>query len=235
MALYNLRPSVINGTGWMIGMGVCNMDSIGLPEQLATTEQLCARGFQPMQLTRLVKAGALERPWRGVYRRPGAEDPRIVWAAISLAHPEAVFWLFSAAVFHGLTENLGAALYVGIPQQDKMSGGDTVALHVSRWVSKDALTLGIDEHVIDGVSVRITSPERTVVDFFRLSGIGGGAWRKNSVEPDVLFDVVARYVAKYGAPDRKLRRIAQSFKVWDAMKTFLNTLQLARPDLFADG
>lgn len=233
MSIYNLPSDVINGISGSIGMDVCNMDAMTLPEQLATTAQLCARGFKPMQLTRLVKAGALERPWRGVYRRPGAEDPRIVWAAISLAHPDAVFWLFSAAVFHGLTENLGVALYVGVPPQDKLSGGDTVALHVSHWVSKDALTLGIDEHVIDGVSVRITSPERTVVDFFRMSAMGGGAWRKNSVEPDVLFDVVSRYVAKYGAPDRKLRRIAQAFKVWDAMKVFLNTVQLARPDLFA--
>lgn len=209
------------------------MSDLNLPESLLTTAQLCELGFTPMQLTRLVKSGALERPWRGIYRRPGAEDPRVVWAAISLAHPNAVFWLYSAAVFHGLTENLGVALYVGIPQRDKLSGGEMEGLHASRWVSTDALTLGVDEHVIDGFPVRITSPERTVVDFFRLSSIGGGAWRKNSVEPDVLFDVVSRYVAKFGAPDRRLRSLAQSFNVWDSMKTFLNTVQLARPDLFA--
>jgi predicted transcriptional regulator of viral defense system len=197
-----------------------------------TKAQLCALGFTPMQLSRLVKSDILERPWRGVYRLAGSDDPRSTWAGLTVAHPGAVFWLYSAAVLHGLTENLGVALYVGVPQGDKLAGDDST-LHVSRWVSESALSLGIEEHVIDGIAVKVTSPERTVVDFFRLSSMGSGAWRKNAVEPDVLFDVVSRYIARYGAPGRDLRRMAMRFKVWDAMKAYLGTIQLARPDLFA--
>ncbi|WP_327210120.1 type IV toxin-antitoxin system AbiEi family antitoxin domain-containing protein [Rhizobium leguminosarum] len=202
-----------------------------IPEGLMTKAELCALGFTPMQLSRLVSSNALERPWRGVYRRAGSENPRSAWAGLTVAHPGAVFWLYSAAVFHELTENLGVALYVAVPDGDKLSDGG--ALHVSRWVSDSALSLGVEQHVIDGVAVKITSPQRTVVDFFRLSSMGGGAWRKNAVEPDVLFDVVSRYIARHGAPGRDLQRMAKKFKVWDAMRVYLNTLQLARPDLFS--
>lgn len=208
------------------------MDVRTLPDRLLTVAELFSLGFTRMQLSRLVQAGELERPWRGVYRRPGEADQRAAWAALTVAHPDAVFWLYSAAVFHGLTENLGVALYVGVPLTGKLSD-DEGRRHVSRWASEKALTLGVEEHEIDGVSVKITSPERTVVDFFRMSSMGGGSWRKNSVEPDVLFDIVSRYVAKHGAPGLKLRRMANAFKVWDAMKVYLNTIQLARPDLFS--
>lgn len=205
-----------------------------LENRIYTAKEMVELGFSRLQLSRLVKANALENLSRGTYRRahPG-EDPLYVgWAARTVATPGIVFCLYSAAVYHGITENLGAQSWVGIPRRYNLRQ-DTSGVRYVRWQSQANFDLGVDVVSIEGVDVSITSPERTLVDMFRYSGL----YLKNDnrtrvVDTAAFYDLLERYLRKFGPPGLKTRRIAKEFGVQKEFANLVGMVQAARPDLW---
>jgi predicted transcriptional regulator of viral defense system len=82
-------------------------------------------------------------------------------------------------------------------------------------ISGAALTFGVDEHDIEGVTVRITSPARTVVDCFKF---------RNKIGIDVAVEALREYRRlRKGTVDElwrqadRLRMTRVMRPYWDAM------------------
>lgn len=132
-----------------------------------------AVGINRMALHRLAANGSIERVGNGMFRLPEI-DMYADWAGVAARYPEAVFSTLSAAVFHRTTQEMPGWMYVSLPRQSGLSklAGSLPSVKVIRWADRrtaDPLSYGIEEHVICGVKVRITDPERTLVDMFRFS------------------------------------------------------------------
>lgn len=134
------------------------------------------RAISRMTLHRLVERGDIERVSNGVYRLPEFTSVYADWAALSVRYPRSVICTQSAATFHGTTQDLAGEIHVMLPHDDfgrsVLASTFPVATRVIRLRSSkafDPLSYGIEEHIIDGIQVRITDLERTAVDMFRFS------------------------------------------------------------------
>lgn len=124
-------------------------------------------GIPRVALTRAVRRGQLERVGRGLYGLPG----RVVSAQGSLAEvarkvPKGIVCLLSALRFHNLTTQAPFEVWLAVENKAVKPKLDYPQLRIVRF-SGAAFTEGIEEHVVDGVTVRITGVAKTVADCFK--------------------------------------------------------------------
>ena len=200
-----------------------------------TLAELADLGFSRMQLSRMVAAGKAENPARGIYRFPLEDDGEVnyAWAAISRQVPGALFCLYSAAVHHGISEDLGMTRYVALPKGQQRR--ERKGVKFLNWGGSGELDAGVDTIQVDGVDVRITSPERTLVDMFRYSDqCLADRRRKRVVGADAMADCLRRYLSKFGPPGRKSFVFAKTLGIQDEFPAYIRTVQAANPDLWAE-
>lgn len=152
------------------------MDFIRSHGGLARQRDLESIGVRGAILSRLVKDGALVVPVRGVYQ--DAEMMMFYDEALVLAQMRTggVVCLCSAADYHGLTDRTQTGIWLAV-QQDRNNtrtaaqfDGSGRRLHLVRWSDGRRSGPGIQRVDVDGITVPITSPERTVVDLLRYRG-----------------------------------------------------------------
>lgn len=118
-------------------------------------------------LTRLVRRGQLERVARGLYRLPGAEvGEHHTLVQVAKHIPRAVVCLLSALRFHNLTTQAPTQVWIAIDRQARRPAVSDLPIRVVRF-SGPALAAGIENHVLEGVPVQVTTPAKTVADCFK--------------------------------------------------------------------
>jgi predicted transcriptional regulator of viral defense system len=118
-------------------------------------------------LTRLCKLGQLEKIGRGLYTLPNLEiDENFSLAQVSKSIPKSTISLLSALRFHNLTTQLPFEVWIAIPNKAHQSSLKEISIRVVRF-SGEALSAGIEEHIILGVKVPIYNPAKTIADCFK--------------------------------------------------------------------
>jgi predicted transcriptional regulator of viral defense system len=182
---------------------------------LLRARDLAAVGVARETLRRLVAAGELERPSRGLYWRKGAEiSGDVSLAEVARRTPHAVISLLSALRFHGLTTQLPQDVWIYLDRKARPPAHPPVRLRVLR-VSGDGLTDGVERHTIDGVPVAITGVSRTLVDCFK---------RRNDVGLDVALEALrdARRLKTFRLDE--VWRIAERRRALTCMRPYLEVL-----------
>jgi predicted transcriptional regulator of viral defense system len=201
--------------------------SLGRP---STVRELEGLGVNRVSLSQLAACGRIERLARGVYHVPTmADDPRILWAALSLSY-ECVFCLMSAASFHGLTEESPGSLDVGIPKRAR-TPITTIDVDVAYhpW-SADEMEVAVETMEIEGAEVRITSPARTIVDLYRHSTYNRDLATRPLVSDTTFVDALSRFLDD-GDQNRRgadLRQVAKAFGVWERISELMAVIQMTR-------
>lgn len=134
---------------------------------IVRASDLAAQGVHPMTLKRLVEHGDVERHGRGLYRVAGAgvsEHYSLLQAARRV--PNGVICLLSALRFHGLTTQKPFEVWLAIERKARRPSVDAPPLRI-HYFSGEAFTAGVDEHLIEGVELRIYNPAKTVADCFK--------------------------------------------------------------------
>lgn len=182
---------------------------------LIRPRDLDERGLPSVALTRLVRQGLLIRVGRGLYALPGRSvSEHGSLAEIARKHPQAVVCLLSALRVHELTTQLPFEVWLAIPNKARAPKMDYPPLRIVRF-SGAALTDGIEEHPIDGVTVRVTSVARTVADCFKF---------RNKIGLDVAMEALQEaWRAKRVSMD-KLWRYASLCRVSNVMRPYLESL-----------
>ncbi len=184
---------------------------------LLRARDLAERGLPTMTLTRLVTAGQLQRVARGVYSLPQSSiSAHRSLAEVAIRVPRGVVCLLSALRFHEIGTQAPFEVWLAIPQTMPAPQLAQPALRVVR-MSGAALSEGIETVEVDGVSVPVFSPAKTVADCFKYRNKIGldvalealsDAWRKRRVTMDELWhyatidrvhNVMRPYVEALGA------------------------------------
>ncbi|WP_404993612.1 type IV toxin-antitoxin system AbiEi family antitoxin domain-containing protein [Cupriavidus pauculus] len=134
---------------------------------LLRTSDLHAIGAPRVVLTRLIAAGQLDRVGRGLYRlpnHPASEHESLVVLAAKV--PQAVFCLLTALQFHGLTTQLPHQVWIAMPRGSHAPRIDWPPIRMVQMTG-DAHAAGVEEHLRDGVMLRVYSAAKTVVDCFK--------------------------------------------------------------------
>jgi len=148
------------------------------------TRQALALGIHPRTLYGLRDEGLLERVSRGVYRLASLAplaNPDL--ATVALRVPRAVICLISALDYHELTTEIPREVQIALPRGTRTPNIDHPPIRVFRFTG-DALTAGVMEVELDGVTARVYDPSKTVVDCFRF---------RNKLGMEVVLDALSRW------------------------------------------
>ncbi|MGB8509523.1 MAG: AbiEi antitoxin N-terminal domain-containing protein [Pyrinomonadaceae bacterium] len=173
------------------------------------------RGIPREYLSRLHREGALERSSRGVYYLPEADltEHHSLAEAAKIA-PKGIVCLLSALKFHDLTTQSPFEVWVAIDPKAYRPTSDGVPLRVVRF-SGPALTSGIEEHLIEGVPVRIYSPAKTVADCFKY---------RNKIGLDVALEALRDYRKRRHSSVDDLWRYEKICRVANVMRPYMEAL-----------
>ena len=173
------------------------------------------RGLPSVALTRLVRQGLLTRVGRGLYAIPGRSvSEHGPLAEIARKHPQAIVCLLSALRVHDLTTQSPFEVWLAIPNKARAPKMDYPPLRIVRF-SGAALTDGIEEHQIDGVTVRVTNVARTVADCFKF---------RNKIGLDVALEALREAWSERRTGMEDLWRFAKLCRVANVMRPYLESL-----------
>ena len=174
-----------------------------------------ARGFSRMTLSALARQGKLTRLSRGLYALPDrSASEHTTLADVASKHPSVLVCLLSALQFHGLTTQSPFEVWVAIANKARAPKMDYPPLRIVRF-SGDALTEGVEEHLVDGITVRVTSVAKTVADCFKY---------RNKIGLDVALEALREaWNAKRVKMD-DLWHYAQVCRVANVMRPYLEVL-----------
>ena len=122
----------------------------------------------PRQYLRLLHdRGLVRRIGRGLYVAADAElTEHHSLAEACKRVPHGVVCLLSALRFHGLTTQAPPEVWLAIDEKARFPKPGPLRLHIVRFPAK-ALRVGVEEHTVEGVPVKVYNPAKTVVDCFR--------------------------------------------------------------------
>lgn len=163
----------------------------------------------PYTLVQAEKAGFLERICPGIYL--GAGMPRHPLAEVAgwtLRQPAAVGCLLTAAVYHHLTDAFEGGTWLFVPIGASPPRSRVVALRVVQTAPARVDPAcdkenGVQRLQVHGVEVRITGPDRTVLDLWHFSShipeeYALIALRRRSSAPDFHLPTFARLAQRLG-------------------------------------
>jgi predicted transcriptional regulator of viral defense system len=172
-------------------------------------------GIHRRMLYSMLEAGLIEKLNRGLYRLtdlPPLGNPDLV--SISLKVPSSVICLISALSYHEITTQIPHEIYVALQRgtEPPRLGHPPIRLF---WFSGQAFTLGIQTHKIDGVPVRIYSPEKTIVDCFKY---------RNKIGLEAAIEALKLYREKKRFKADDLMNLARACRVDKIMRPYLEAL-----------
>lgn len=178
-------------------------------------QELDRHGIPRMYLKRLVDGGELERIGRGLYALAGAdltEKHSLVQASKRV--PRGVICLLSALRFHELTTQNPFEVWIAIDQKAWRPSVSYPPLRIVHLSGK-AFESSVEEHKIEGVTVRVYSAAKTVADCFKF---------RNKIGLDVALEALRDYRRKHRSKMEDLWRYAQVCRVTRVMQPYLEAL-----------
>ena len=172
-------------------------------------------GITRMVLKRLVDRGLLVRRSRGVYTTPDHEPTEYTdLAEVATRLPQATVCLLSALRFHDLTTQSSFEVWIMIHRSARRPTFERPPIRVVRASGK-ALTVGIDAHVVEGVTLRITNPAKTVADCFRYRRVIG---------TDVAIEALRDCWHQRKATMDEIHHYARIDRVANVMRSYMESL-----------
>jgi len=179
------------------------------------TQEALELGIHPRTLYALRDSGEIEQLSRGLFTlTEGVPLAHPALVIVAQRVPQAIIATISAAAFHDLTTQIPNAVHIALPAFRHAPALDFPPLELYR-VSEPAYSAGVEEHILDGVTVSIYGPEKTVADLLKF---------RNRVGLDVAMEVLKRYLARR---DRKLERLlhyAEVDRVAGVLRPYLEAL-----------
>jgi predicted transcriptional regulator of viral defense system len=179
------------------------------------TSEAIKAGIYPRTLYRMRDQGLIEAIARGLYRLhdlPPLGNPDLVSVALKI--PRGVICLISALSFHGMTTHIPHVVHVALVPGTEPPRLEHPPVRVS-WFSDRVYSEGIEAHDIDGVTVRIYGPEKTLADCFK---------HRNKIGIDVAVEALKLYRKHKALRVGELVRYAKICRVERIMRPYLEAI-----------
>lgn len=172
-------------------------------------------GIHPRTLYSMRNSGLVEQINRGLYRLaefPPPGNPDLVSVALKIRG--GVICLISALSFHELTTQIPHQVYVAIERGAEPPRLDFPPIRVF-WFSGAVYAEGVDIQDVDGVPVRLYSPEKTIADCFKY---------RNKIGIDVCVEAVRMYRQHRKLNIDDLHRFAKICRVEKIIRPYLEAI-----------
>jgi len=174
-----------------------------------------ALGLHPEQVRRLTRQGHLVRLGRGLYAPASAEPGEYhTLAQVAKRVPKGIVCLLTALRFHALGTQHPREVWLAVDRRAAIPRLDVAPVRIVR-MSGAALTAGIEQHKVEGVTVRVTSPARTVVDCFKF---------RNKIGVDVAVEALRDYRRLRKGTVDELWRLADHLRMTRVMRPYWDAI-----------
>jgi len=176
---------------------------------------LDAYGIPRTYLSRLLTAGKLHRIGRGLYVLPDSSVSEYRSLAEACKRvPKGVVCLLSALRFHELTTQAPFEVWLAIAEKAWRPRLDYPPLRIVRF-SSVALESGVEEHQIEGVTIPIFTPAKTVADCFKY---------RNKIGLDVAVEALRECWQSRCCTMDELWKYAKVCRVQNVMRPYLESI-----------
>lgn len=172
-------------------------------------------GVHPRTLYAMRDAGVLERLNRGLYRLtelPPVDNLDLVSVAMKV--PGGVICLISALAFHQITTQIPHEVYIALERGAEPPRLEHPPVRVF-WFAREAFSQGVETHKVNGATVHIYSPEKTLADCFKY---------RNKIGLDTAIEALKLYRQHKRVRVDDLLRFAQICRVEKIMRPYLESL-----------
>ncbi|MEJ1464949.1 MAG: type IV toxin-antitoxin system AbiEi family antitoxin domain-containing protein [Candidatus Sedimenticola sp. (ex Thyasira tokunagai)] len=177
-----------------------DMDRLGLPRTY---------------LNRLANQGVIEKIGRGLYQWPEKDLGRYhSLVEVAKKMPKAVVALLSALSFHNLTTQNPSKIWLAI---DRKAWRPEISYPPVRFLtmSGEVLRAGVEIHDVEGVSIKVFCPAKTVADCFKY---------RNKIGLDVALEALREGWSARKFTMDELLRYAEICRVKKVMQPYLESL-----------
>ena len=181
---------------------------------MRTSEALEA-GIYRRTLYHMRDHGCLEQLGRGVYKLKEKEplsNPDLVIVVRKI--PDAVICLISALDIHGLTDEIPHKVHIALSRTNRTPVMEYPPVHVYRY-SDETLKAGIGVKQIDGISVKVFNPAKTITDCFKF---------RNQIGLDVAIEALKRGINERKATYRDILKYAKLCRVKSVIQPYIDAI-----------
>ena len=177
--------------------------------------ELAAGGTPRVQLLRWVAAGELQRLGRGLYALPDyAPNQPASLVEVARRAPQVVLCLLTALRFHELTTEARFEVWIAIGNKQHPPRLPYPKLRVQHF-SPASLHYGVEEHRVDGATLRVTDVAKTAADCFKF---------RNKIGLDVALEALRDTVQRRRASMDAIWQAAKVCRVDTVMRPYLESL-----------
>lgn len=178
-------------------------------------KDLDAHNVPRKYLSRLHNKGLLTKVSRGLYTL--AEDEPATHrtlAEVSKRIPNAIVCLLSALQFHEISTQMPFEVWIAVDTKAWRPVEKQLPIRIVHF-SGEALSEGVEEHLIEGVLVKVYTPAKTVADCFKY---------RNKIGLDVALEALRDAVRQKKCTNDDLYRYAKICRVWKVMKPYMESV-----------
>jgi predicted transcriptional regulator of viral defense system len=172
-------------------------------------------GIHPRTLYDMRDEGVVEELSRGLYRLadlPPLSRPDLVTVAVKI--PAGVVCLISALAYHEITTQIPHEVHVALSRGTEPPRLKHPPLRLF-WFTGRSYTEGIETHKVDGIRLRVYSPEKTLADCFKY---------RNKLGLDTVLEALRLYRSRKRPDVDELMKFARTCRVEKVMRPYLEAL-----------
>ena len=190
---------------------------------MARSAELAKAGVTATTIARLKQSGLILQLSRGLYQAADSDlQADHVLAEASKIVPKGVICLVSALAFHELTDIMPPRVWMAIGSRARKPRVSYPAIEFVRFNEK-VLHSGIETHAIEGVSVQITNPAKTIVDLFRYRQSEGRRFSR-STGLNVALEGMKEALRQRKATPAQIARYAIEAGNWKVVEPYLDAM-----------
>jgi predicted transcriptional regulator of viral defense system len=173
-------------------------------------------GIHPEFARRLVVKEIFVRSSRGLYSLAESEiTEHHSLAILGKRIPKGVVCLTSALRFHNIGTQLPRKIWLALEKGSAQPRLSYPPLSIVRF-SGPAFSEGIEEHKIEGVTVKIYNPAKSVADCFKF---------RNRIGLEAAIEAARESLNERKATSDQIYHYAKICRVWNVIKPYLEALQ----------
>ncbi len=172
-------------------------------------------GIHPRTLYDMRDEGVVEELSRGLYRLadlPALSNPDLVTVALKI--PAGVVCLISALAYHEITTQIPHEVHLALRRGTEPPRLKHPPLRVF-WFTGRSFTEGIETRKVDGIRLRVYSPEKTLADCFKY---------RNKLGLDTVLEALRLYRSRKRPNVDELMKFARVCRVEKVMRPYLEAL-----------
>ena len=179
------------------------------------TKDILKAGISKRMLYQFRDEGIINQLSRGVYQYSEAiEDQYTSSIELSKRNPKAIFCLISALEFHGIGTQIAYCQWISLPRGIKLNNNFDYNIKVIH-PTKEFYELGIENHNVNSVNIKVYSVSKTVVDCFK---------HRNKIGLDVALEALKESLRLKKTTRKEIVECAIKCKMMNVMMPYMESI-----------